>query len=148
MGHIYNILYLDRFFRWTWPLLNILSLFVLFAARWQVGVVSQSAEQRGNHGTGIHLFLQCSTNIGKVQLKSIYSHISLIITIKDSNLYYRAVKSAPTSNRAMLLPSYCWLLSMLVAALLLMKGLLSLGFPSPETQKSQLAQSKSNLKSC
>ena len=35
-----------------------------------------------------------------------------------------------TSNRAMFLPSYCWLFSMSLAMLLLMNGLLSLGAPS------------------
>lgn len=50
--------HLDRFFRWTCPLLVILGLFVLFAARRQVGVVGQTAEQRGDHWTGIHLLLQ------------------------------------------------------------------------------------------
>lgn len=36
---------LDRLFGWTCPLFTVLRLLVLLAARWQVGVVGQAAEQ-------------------------------------------------------------------------------------------------------
>lgn len=51
-------LYLYWFLRRTRPLLIVLGLFMLFAASRQVGVVCQTAEQRGDHGTRIHLLLQ------------------------------------------------------------------------------------------
>lgn len=49
------------------------------------------------------------------------------------NMNFSNIKSEIicTSNRAMCLPSYCWLFSMSMLLLLLIKGLLSLGFPSP-----------------
>lgn len=52
-----HLQYLDRFFRRTCPLLVILGLFVLFATCRQVGVIGQTAEQRRDHWTGIHLLL-------------------------------------------------------------------------------------------
>ena len=50
-------LYLDGFLRGTGPLLVVLGLLVLLAPGGQVGVVGQTAEQRGHHGAGVHLVL-------------------------------------------------------------------------------------------
>lgn len=120
---------LDGLFRWPRPLLVILGLFVFFAACWQVGVIGQTAEQRWHHWTGVHLLLW-----------NIHTKPVAVRTGFPFSVYfiYRDLKSIHTSNRAIFLPSYCWLFSASLAALLLMKGLLSLGFPSPVMQKHQL----------
>ncbi len=169
MNGSHAALYLDRFFRRTCPLLVILGLFVLFAARRQVGVVGQTAEQRGDHWTGIHLLLQHThtetethshIRVGDLlviwnclhQLRGLFKIRSLIAQFQhfwlchtSQEWFYIHIpsmflkKTVLTSNRAIFLPSYCWLFSASLAALLLMKGLLSLGFPSPETRKHRAA---------
>lgn len=71
--------------------------------------------------------------------------IGSTLTVESLYVCFWSLKTVQTSNRAMFLPSYCWLFSTSLAALLLMKGLLSLGLTSTETQKHKPADLNYNI---